>query len=257
MRRLDILVKPPLKRSAIEAIKIIDEGGYEAVFLNLPRCLQPYIDGLTELGDLDDFMKTAQERPNLNESYLAALLRGHEDFLRLLPRVALTKDIICYVPNPTGEEIQTYLELPSLILRDSLTGAVSTSRWIEIVEKMRLSSNRKAEMEAEFLARETMCYGAAVCLTEPEAAVGLKRLLQTRVHTKIIYTALPYAFTPLQTLLRTIRNRPPTISEIEQHAKKHIHFVKNYIIPFGLEEGLEKWTETQLRWLMGPPGQKK
>ncbi|MEM0482623.1 MAG: hypothetical protein QXM16_07055 [Nitrososphaerota archaeon] len=248
---IDLVVKPPLRRAAIEALTVIGAGEYEAIFLNLPRCLQQYVSKLAEEGDVEGFIEVAKTGSGLFESYLTALIRGHEGFLRLLPRVSVGREVICYSSNPTDEEIRAALDLPSLILRDSVTMTVSIDRWLSLIEEMVESAESKLEEEVDFLIREAARFKSSACICDPAAAVSLKKHLQKRAPTRILYTALPYRFTPLQTLLRLYSQKPPPVSEVEKHIKQHLKLVKKYVIPLGLEEGLESWTAHELRWLTG------
>ncbi len=250
---IDLVVKPPLRRADFEAITLIGAGEYEAIFLNLPRCLQRHVTKLAETGDVEGFIEGAKTGSGLSESYLTSLIRGHETFLRLLPRVSAGREIICYSPNPTDEEIRATLELPSLILRDSVTKTVSLEQWLSIVEEMVEFGKSKLEEEVEFILREAGRFKSSACICDPGAAVSLKKHLQKKTLTRILYTVLPYRFTPLQTLLRLYQQKPLPASEVEEHVKQHIGFVQKYIVPLGLEEGLEAWTEKELRWLQGRP----
>lgn len=250
---IDLIVKPPLRRAAIEAVTVIGAGAYEAVFINLPRCLQQYVSKLAETGDVEGFIEEARTGSGLSESYLTALVRGHESFLRLLPRVSGGREIICYSPSPTDEEIRAALELPSLILRDSVTMKVSLERWLSLIEEMVESAKSKLEEEVDFLIGEAGRFRSSACICDPGAAVSLMKLLQKRAPTRILYTGLPYRFTPLQTLLRLYRHKPPPAGEVEKHIKQHLRFVQKYVVPLGLEDGLEAWTEKELKWLRGRP----
>ncbi|MEM1533786.1 MAG: hypothetical protein QXF51_00715 [Nitrososphaerota archaeon] len=247
---LDLIVKPPIKRAAIEAVTLIGAGGYEAIFINLPRSLQPFIWRLTEHGDVEGFIREAEHSIGLGESYLSALVRGHEYFLRHLPKISQGLEIICYSTNPTEADICITFELPSLILRDSIIEDISLDRWLELIKEMRGSAEKALREEAEFLVEHAGRLGLSACICNPEAAADLRRLLQTRITSRIIYTALPYCFTPLQTLLRIYSRKPPHPSEVEKYLKQHIRFVQQYIIKLGLDEGLEAWTRKELGWLI-------
>ncbi|GBC70894.1 hypothetical protein HRbin02_00667 [Candidatus Calditenuaceae archaeon HR02] len=252
-RGIDLIVKPPLRRAAIEAITVIGSGGYEAVFLNLPRSLQPYIPKLAEEGDVEAFMEEAKEATQLPENYLKALLRGHETFFKLLPRVSSGREIICYSPNPTHEEIRATLELPALILRDTITETISLERWLSLIEEMIESTKNKLREEAAYLLTETRRFRHSACICNPEAAVNLKKHLQKKAPTHIIYTALPYAYTPLQILLRLYQQKPVPASQAEKHIKQHLKFIQKHVIPQGLDQAIENWTTQQLKWLTDDP----
>lgn len=251
---LDVIVKPPLRRADIEAITVIGSGDYEAIFINLPRCLQPYIHRLAETGDVEAFLEEASQLP---ENYLAALIKGHETFFRLLPRVSRGREIMCYSPNPTQEEIRATLELPKLILHDTITETMSLEQWMSLIEEMIESTKNKLREEADYLLREARRFRHSACISNPEAAVNLKKLLQHEAPTRIIYTSLPYAYTPLQTLLRLYQRKPLQATQAQKYIKQHIEFIQRYVIPQGLDQAFENWTTRQLKWLIHNPRKTK
>lgn len=248
MTRINLIVVPRLKRAAYEAITLIGSEHYEALFINLPRSLQPHIRQLIQTGDLDTFLSNAR-RVIVDESVLTLFLRGYEDFLRLLPRVSTAKEVICYSADPSETEIHLYREIPALTLRDSISAAISIDRWTELIQKMLESAQTRLSDEARFIALRAENYKLSACICNPESAASLKRILQKFHKARMIYTVLPYTFTPLQELLRTASRHPLTEYEIREGIERHIRFVRNFIIPKGLEEGLEKWIERESSWL--------
>jgi hypothetical protein len=248
--RVDLVAKPPTRRASLEAIEALDNPEYGAIFLDLPRSLQRSVERLISTGEPGPLEEQLQA-----DLALSAAAKSQETLLRLLPRVAVGRTIYCYAPYPSESERRLYAELARLLLRDSIMGRVSAEEWRSLVGEARRAAAHAVAEQALYILGIAGRFEAAVCVSDIVKAQPLRRELQRAAETRIIYTGLPHHHTPLQTLI--LSRREPSDREIIETVKQHIGLIRNYVIPHGLEQGVEEWADKKLRWLGLGPAQRR
>jgi hypothetical protein len=237
-----VVSKPPTRRAGLEALTIIGGAEYGAILLDLTRILQRSVERLVSEGEpgwLEDQLHA--------DLALSAAAKGHETLLKLLPRFAAGRPVYCYAPDPSERERRFQEELARLILRDSITGRISLEEWRELIVEARRASDLGLAEQALYIIGIARRFEAIVCVSDIVKAQPLKRELQKVAETRIIYAGLPHQHTPLQSLI--LSRREPSEHEIVEAVKQHIKLIRDYVIPLGLEQGIEEWAATRLRWL--------
>lgn len=241
-RRIDVVSKPSTKRAGLEALTIIGGPEYGAILLDLPRSLQRSVERLVREGELD----LLEEQLHADLA-LSAAAKGHETLLKLLPRFAAGRPVYCYAPDPSERERRLQEELARLLLRDSITGRISVEEWRELIGDARRASDIGLAEQALYILAIARRFEAIVCVSDVVKAQPLRRELQRAAETRIIFTGLPHHHTPLQSLI--LSRREPSEHEIVEAVKQHIKLIRDYVIPLGLEQGIEEWAAKRLRWL--------
>ncbi len=243
-----VIVKPPTKRATIETIKLLKELEFDSVFIDLPREFECYVSEYLKHKNFDLFIKQILEiMPS--ETFPISSIRGYEELLMALCSLSRGREVYCY-----GSVLKSKLEIEfaflsaQLTLHDIITNKISIDRWLNILSTRTCDFEKWIREEAEYIATEASKYGKAVCITGYDGSF-LKRQLSRYCKSQIKYTGLPFHLPPIEALTRRMSIKNVDQQEILNSIREHICFVKDFIIPYGLEDGLELWSRKKLYWL--------
>jgi len=248
---LGLMVKPPTRRGAEEALKSLCTLRPEALFLNLPRSLEGLVSGLGKELSYEEFLEEVMERPELPEPRGAWILE-HEPILRGLQSLGGRFETYCYGDDAAFvARAKTSIEIALLTVRDAIKGEVSVRDWLRVLRKEVDEEERALEREADYVAEAGQGYGRILCISGFEAK-RMKRELQNRYETWIRYLAQPYHFPPLEVLKRVIaRGEELGEEDVEELVKEHIRFIREYVYYMPLLEAMERWAREKLYWILG------
>lgn len=248
MRRVGIIVKPPTKRGAEETRQLLSRSDHEALFINLPRSVDPVLTEFMLDGDMERFISRLRSLDDLPDPK-GSFISGMESLIAELPRIAGDRPVFCY-GSTRGARESTELSIKAalLTLHDSLTSSVSIEKWRSLIEEEAERSHRWVGEEADYIISEAEPYRSVVCVSGFEGRF-IKRFLSGASETWIRYAGTPYHFSPLEVLKRRALLGEVSDGEIEALVKQHIEYVRELVIPRGLEEGAEEWSRRRLYWL--------
>lgn len=243
-----VLVKPPTRRAAIESIMLLEQLEFDAIFIDLPRIYECYILDYLKHKNFEDFVRQISEITP-PELFPISSIRGYEDIIRTLPSLAREKAVYCY-GSDLKNKFETELSYLSaqLALHDIITEKVSVDKWLSILSSRSINFSKWTEEEAEYIATEASRYGKTICIAGYNGST-LKRYLSKYCDAWIKFTGQPFHFPPIQTLIRMMSIRKVDRQEVVRLIKEHIRFIKEFIVPYGLEDGLELWSKKKLYWL--------
>lgn len=250
MGSIYVIVRPPTKRATIETVKFLEQLEFDVVFIDLPREFECYISDYLRHKNFDVFIKKISEIMPV-EMVPASAIRGYEDLLRALCYLSHGRPIYCYVSNLKNRIETEFAYLSAqLVLHDIITEKISIDKWVNLLSLSISNFDKWIKEEAEYIAYESSMHNIAICIAGYDGS-ALKKQLSNYCESWIKYTGQPFHLPPLQTLIRMMSMRKATQQEIVRLIKEHICFIRDFIIPYGLEDGLELWSRKKLYWLRG------
>lgn len=248
MVTLGVVVRPPIKRATIETINLLSSIKFDALFLDLPRYVECYLLDYLKHKNLEIFIDQISDNMSL-EILSTSLIRGYEKFLEALCNIAHDKHVYCYgsVLKSKYESEMAFM-ITQLTLHDLISNKISIERWNDVLSLMMQNLHSWISEESEYIASEAENHDAAICITGYDGAT-LKKYLSKYFNCWLKYTGTPFHLPPLYTLIRINKIKNLSSDEIIKIIKEHLKFIHDFIIPFGLEDGLELWSIKKLYWL--------
>jgi hypothetical protein len=253
MTTIGVLVRPPTKRAINETIDLLERIDFDAIFMDLPRDLECYLLDYLRHQNFELFVDQIYESMS-PEDFPSSTIRGYEKLLTAICHIARGRKVYCYgsvLKNKYETELAYYTA--QLTLHDSITGKVSLDKWLNILTSRNYNFSEWIKEEAEYVASEAEKHDSPICITG-YGGFTLKKNLSNYFKSWIKYTGQPFHLPPIHVLTRIMSIRDMSQREIVELIKEHIKFVREFIIPYGLEDGLELWSRKKLYWLI-PPNQ--
>lgn len=248
---LGLMVKPPTRRGAEEALRAVSALRPEALFLNLPRSLEGLVSELGRELTYEEFLEEVRSRPGLPEPRGAWIVE-HEPILRRLQALGERVEAYCYGDDIAfAERAKAAVEIAILTVRDAIKGEVSVKEWLKVLKREAEAREKALEREVEYVAEAGRGHERIICISGFEAK-EMKKGLENRYETWIKYLGQPYHFPPLEVLRRIIaRGEELGEAEVESLVKEHIKFIREYVYYMPLLEAMERWTREKLYWILG------
>jgi hypothetical protein len=253
MTTIGVLVRPPTKRATNETIDLLGHVDFDAIFIDLPRDLECYLLDYLRHQNFELFVDQIYETMP-PEDFPSSIIRGYEKLLSAICHIARGRKVYCYgsvLKNKYETELAYYTA--QLTLHDSITGKVSIDKWLNILTSRNYNFSEWIKEEAEYVASEAEKHNTPICIAGYGGFI-LKKNLSNYFKSWIKYTGQPFHLPPIHVLTRIMSIRNMGQKEIVELIKEHIKFVREFIIPYGLEDGLELWSRKKLYWLI-PPNQ--
>ncbi|GBC69236.1 hypothetical protein HRbin01_00932 [archaeon HR01] len=243
---IDIIVKPSLRTSSEKIIGMLDRS-CEAVFLPLPKSLDELVVELVLGLGYEDFVKEVRQRGILPEP-VEGWLKANKPILENIKRIGKKMVTYCYKDSKIFyEECNTSLELSLLSLRDSLRNKPDVGKWLEILSNERRLKQEALQRDAEILSDEACVYSRSTCIAGFEGR-HIMKMLPPKFKTNLRYVDLPYHFTPLDILRREISRGDISEERAEELIRAHLRYLREYVIPYGLDTAQELWNRENLYW---------
>ena len=234
MSRIDVLIVPSLRSSAVKAAKILTDSGYDVIFLNLPINLQSliseYTSGSISLQELISKIGSMRLIPESISSWLYL----NEPLLRTLRRIGKPIKAYCYVDvDHYHMLIEAAVRIARLTYKANVTGRIDVNEWIRVL-KGHIGSET-VEREAEFISLKAR--GDSICIT---GLLGwrMARILREFGHeVKVKSAERLYLFRPLEILEVLMESGNFTHKVAEELIREHVRFVRDYVLT---SESLDK-----------------
>ena len=249
MAEVEILVKPPSKRAAREALEKVREASPQAILFNLPENVTDLVAELASgMISYEEFLEEVRGRlpepPN-------AWFKGYEEILTNLYRiVGRSLDVYCY-GDPLSFKIDSEksLQLALLTLRSMVTGRINVDEWLKILCERMAMKEAAFKREAEKVAEISTGYEKSICISDSMPSHIRKRLKEKGVKLKVHYLGQPYHFTPIEILKRKLAKGDVDEEEVKHLIREHINFVREYLYRKSLPEAVEEWSMRKLYWI--------
>ena len=250
MAEVEILVKPPSRRAAREALEKIRENKPQAILFNLPENVGDLIVELASgIINYEEFLEEAKDR--LPEPS-AAWFKGYEEILKSLSKIRGRFDVYCYGDAAAFKvSAEHSVQLALLSLRSMVTGRVDVEEWLKVLGEGAKLWKIASEREAEKVADISTNYDKSICISDYMPAHLRSRLKLRGVKLKVRYLGQPYHFTPIEILRRKLARGSVDEKEAEELIKEHIRFVREYLYRKPLPEAVEEWSSRKLYWICG------
>lgn len=251
MTRVGVLVRPPTRRATIETINLLEQMNFDSIFIDLPREIECFVLDYLKHKNLGSFLRQISEAMP-PEEFPTSIVRGYELLLEAISRLAVDKTVYCYgsVLKKKYETEIAYLSA-QLTLHDTIAGRISIDKWISLIFSSTSNFTEWIKEEAEYIASVAEGCREAICISGPDGSI-LKKHLSNYFTSWIKYTGQPFHLPPINVLSRIISIRKIDRDEVIKLVKEHIKFIREFIIPYGLEDGLELWSRKKLYWLIHP-----
>ncbi len=243
---IDFLVRPPLETSGRKVLSALDRSS-EALFLPLPRSFDELVVELILGLGYEEFKEEVRRRKLLPEP-VESWLRDNRPILERLRELGRRMVTYCYRDDEAfNEGCRTSIRIAMLVLRDSLRERPDVDEWLRELDRERRVREDALEKEANLLREEAVSYKKSTCVAGFEAC-RLRRILGEEFITRIHYLETPYHFTPLEVLRRMISIKKVSRDMAERLIREHLRFVREYVIPYGVDKSRRVWTVENLSW---------
>jgi len=249
MTTAGVLIRPPTTRATNETIDLLKHLEFDAIFIDLPRSFECYLLDYLKHKNFDLFVNQVCETMP-PEDFPSSTIRSYEKLLSAICHLVRSRKVHCYgsvLKNKYESELAYYTA--QLTLHDSITGKISIDKWLSILSSRNYNFAEWIKDEAEYVASEAEKYHAAICIAGYDGFI-LKKHLSNYFKSWIKYTGQPFHFPPIYVLTRIMNIKSLDQEEIAKLIKEHIRFIREFIIPYGLEDGLELWSRKKLYWLI-------
>ncbi len=246
-KKLGLIIKSPTVASSVKVVAYLKSQKFESLFLNLPRSLDELVAEYVMGMKYEDLVEEVRRRRLLPEP-VESWLKEYEPLLKSLKEEGVEICTFCYKDDKVFElETKATIEAALLVLRDSITGKVSTDRWLKLLTSQTNMAS-VIHREADYILEEASNYDKNICITSFEGR-ELKKYLEQEMETWVKYVGLPYHFTPLEVLKREVHlGKKVTEDRVRQLVKEHIKFIKEMVIPKDLDTAISEWTKRMLYW---------
>lgn len=225
---------PDLYTSYRKSVGHLEESGYEHLFLNQPKDLEPHLSAIAanQLTYVDLIHRIREEEliPEPIDSWRYPV----EPLLKSLPRMKDKNEdltIHCYVNSGYYKlRIEKASEVARLTLRSNITGRVEVKEWktsiINWLNKKTEELGREADLISERAGKR------AVCISGYDGK-GLEKLLKGKGHEATRKEMEEfYRPKPIETLegkLEKSKDKTPK-DQIKNLIKQHLKYVKDYVL---------------------------
>lgn len=248
-KELELIIKSPVAASSVRVASYLKSQKFESLFLSLPRGLDELVAEYVMGMRYEDFVEEVRKRKLLPEP-VESWLKEYEPLLRNLREEGIEVCTFCYKDDRAFElETKAAIEAALLVLRDFITGKVSTDRWLKILTSQ-VNTVDIVRREADYILDESSNYDKNMCIASFEGK-ELKKYLEQEIKTRVKYIGLPYHFTPLEVLKREVRLGKVSEDRVKQLVKEHIKFITEMVIPKDLETAISEWSKKMLYWYPG------
>ena len=229
---------------------IIRTSEFDALFLDLPRSLDDVVRALAEGAQYEPFLERIRELDLVPEP-----LSSWE--YEVEPILLAVRGILNREPEP---EVRCYRQtefvqlsarlaedVAKLVLRASVTGKVDIDEWRAIITELLRSGVDALDEETEYVSKRSIGKETSICIAGMNARALRDRLSECNLNASLTYLLLPYHFSPIEVLTRTVEREleDPTADgeRILQIVKCHLGFVREYVLTS------RTYDEAYLRWV--------
>ena len=245
MSKIDVLIVPSLRSSAVKASRILADSGYDVIFLNLPTNLQSliseYTSGSISLQELISRIGSMRLIPEPISSWLYL----NEPLLRILRRASKPIKAYCYVDVDYYHMlIEAAVRIARLTYKANVTGRIDVNEWIRVIEG-HIRSETMGQ-EAEFISLKARGY--SICITGL-SGWKIARILRGFGHeVKVKSAERLYMFRPLEILETLMETGNLTHRVAEELIREHVRFVRDYVLTSeSLDKAYYSWINARKR----------
>lgn len=248
MGEAGLLVKPPTRKAAVEALHNIKRLRPQAILLNLPVNIEELLNSYSKGEiDYDYFQESLHE---LLPEPVGAWIKEYEILLRELSGIGELTDVYCYVDSELfNQEANTSIEIALLTIRSIITERIDVKEWIKVLEKSIHGEAERWNREVSKIIDIAKSYDRVACISGFEGKHIKRELDQAGIGSWIKYLDQPYHFTPLEILKRLIMLGRVDEESSMKLIREHIRFLREYIYSMPYTEAVEKWVREKLYWL--------
>jgi len=235
MSRIDVLIVPSLRSSAVKASRILADSEYDVIFLNLPRNLQSLISEYTSGSiSLQELISRIESMRLIPES-ISSWLYFNEPLLSMLRRTIKPIKAYCYVDVDYYHVlIEAAVRIARLTYKANVTGRIDVNEWICVL-KGHIRRTEIMEQEAEFISLKAR--GDSLCITGL-SGWRMARILREFGHeVKVKSVERLYLFRPLEILEALMESGNLNHRVAEELIREHVRFVRDYVLT---SENLDK-----------------
>jgi hypothetical protein len=247
--RIKIIIAPYLRKAYINASKILENNIYECLFLNFPKIIEKlFLLLLNEHINYEDFILKIKDL-NLPHISSESWLYIYEPLIKKIYSLKFRKfKIFCYINDEDYfKSIDYSINSIALLLRISLMNKIDKEKLIKhLFEEINfdVTLNKKILNTIE---NEAIKFNSSICISDFNGCF-LEEKLNEKFEVELIYSIIPYIFTPLAILKRKlILKEKLNDYEIEKLIFQQIDYIKNYVLlSDNLDEAYYKWVSRKI-----------
>lgn len=249
--RVEIILVPELRSSAVNAVRLVDSrSDLDVLLIDFPETLEDEVNKLAEYQiTYEQLIRTVRNRRIMPEP-LESWTYTAEPILRALPRLRLIRpevEVICYTPAEAPfSAMEGATRIARLVFRVRASGKVETDEWKNAIASSLTRSRELLDLEASKLALRARGREAA-CLTGLNA-FRLKKRIATYWDVATVRSAEPFYYrTPLEVLLSLCSRREISDEQVSMLASAQVEYVYGYVLASrDRDEAHNRWVHDKI-----------
>ncbi len=247
--KIKIIIVPNLRKAYIKASRILENNIYDCLFINFPKMIEKLFSLL--LNDHIKYDEFILRIENFNLPYISSKswLYIYEPLIEKIYSLKWRKfKIFCYISNEDYfKSIDYSINSIALLLRTTLMNKIDKEKWLkQLFEEIKFD-NELNEKTLKIIENEAIKFNKSICISDFNGCF-LEEKLSEKFEVELIYSILPYFFTPLAILKRNlILKEKLNDYEIEKLIFQQIDYIKNYVLlSDSIDEAYYKWVSKKL-----------
>ncbi len=250
--KLSIWIFPKLRKASLQLSKSLKSFFADLILLPLPKRITVFLKDLLNGAPYKLFLKKIEEEKifysiNIFDYFYGEILKACKSLKSENPKLTL----ICYKEDENIlSQFRSAVKFSILTFKAASTGKITLNEWLNALNENLEKTKEYLSKELNFIEQQINNYDNVLCLAGFEGKYYFQ-YLKSKFPIELRYFALPYHFTPLETL-STILNlqKKPNFEKIVQLIKSHIDYIRNYVLKYGtLDEAYEKWVNDNAKWI--------
>jgi hypothetical protein len=250
--KLLIWISPKLKNAYIQLSKSLKSILTNLILLPFPKCMTIFLKELINGVPYKYFLKKIEEEKIFFSSNTFNYF--YEDIIKVcreLKKINPDIELVCYKEDENEFfQIQSAIKISILTFRAVSRSKVCLDEWLlALIENLK-KTEEYLRRELEFIEQKLKEYKKALCIAGFEGEYYFK-YLKNKLPVELRYFALPYHFTPLETL-STLLNLKKNLNfeRMMKLVNLHIDYIRNYVTRCdNLDEAYEKWVNAKAGWI--------
>ncbi|MBS7655732.1 hypothetical protein KEJ50_04435 [Candidatus Bathyarchaeota archaeon] len=250
--KLSIWVSPRLRKAYLQLSKSLKSIFAELILLPLPKCITSFLKELINGAPYKCFLKRIEEEKIFYSSKIFNYF--YEDVLkacREIKKINPNLELACYKEDE-GElsHFRSAVKFSILTFKNASKSKIDLNEWVSVLTENLRKTGEYLRRELKFIEREAEKYEKTLCISGFEGKYYFKHF-KNKLPVEIRYFALPYHFTPLETLTTLLTlEKSLNFERAMQLIKFHIDYVREYVLRYiDLDEAYEKWVNAKASWI--------
>lgn len=247
--KIKIIIVPNLRKAYSNASKILENSIFECLFLNFPKIVEKLL--LLLLNESIEYEEFILKIKDLNIPHISSKswLHLYEPLIKTIYSLKQRNfKIFCYINDEDYfKSINYSIDSIALLLRTSLMNKIDKEEWFKQLFKEINFDYELNEKVLNIIENEAIKYNSSICISDFNGCF-LEEKLSEKFEVELIYSIMPYIFTPLAILKRKIILKEEINNEeFEKLIFQQIDYIKNYVLLSDtLDEAYFKWVSKKI-----------